>query len=217
MTEQEWLTCTDPTPMLEFLRGKASERKLRLLVVGCVCQAWSDCKTSETQEAWKAIEVAERYSDELASDKQLQAAHQSVLAAPEWDDLAIHFLYAYASSATAAKIDKAFAVATKSDYAARTTPHASPIIDADRIQRCRLIREIVANPFRPVIASCCLTATVIAIAQTIYDNRAFDRMPELANALYDAGCDNDEILSHCRGPEPHVRGCWALDMMLGKE
>lgn len=59
-------------------------------------------------------------------------------------------------------------------------------------------------------------ATVPKIAQAIYTDRAFDQLPILADALEDAGCDNAEILDHCRGPGPHVRGCWVVDLILGK-
>ncbi len=55
------------------------------------------------------------------------------------------------------------------------------------------------------------------IAGTIYTDRAFDRLPILADALEDAGCDNAEILAHCRGGGEHVRGCWVVDLILGKE
>jgi len=54
------------------------------------------------------------------------------------------------------------------------------------------------------------------IAQVIYDNRAFDHLPLLADALEDAGCDDADILSHCRTPGEHVRGCWVVDLLLGK-
>jgi hypothetical protein len=220
MTESEWQNRTDPTPMLEFLRGKVSDRKQRLFVIAYVRRVWSDFKISETQEAWNAIEVAERYADKLASDKQLQAAHHAVLASPEWDDLAIHVLNAYAGAATAAKVDKAFADAMASDYAARIAPHTSPIVHAERVERCRLLREVMDNPFHPVrISSAWLTGndgTVPKLAQSIYDARAFDRLPELADALEQAGCANQDILDHCRQPGPHVRGCWVVDLMLGK-
>ena len=59
--------------------------------------------------------------------------------------------------------------------------------------------------------------TVRRIAQAIYDDRAFDRMPILADALEDAGCDNADILNHCRESREHVRGCWVVDLLLGKE
>ena len=55
------------------------------------------------------------------------------------------------------------------------------------------------------------------VAQGTYANRAFERMPEVADALAEAGSSNQDILSHCRGPGPHVRGCWVVDLVLGKE
>jgi hypothetical protein len=61
-----------------------------------------------------------------------------------------------------------------------------------------------------------LTSTVVALARGIYEDRAFDRMPILADALQDAGCDSDDILNHCRGPGPHIRGCGVVDLVLGK-
>ncbi|HUR53438.1 MAG TPA: hypothetical protein VMZ71_04880 [Gemmataceae bacterium] len=57
---------------------------------------------------------------------------------------------------------------------------------------------------------------MIALANGIYEERAFDRLPILADALQDAGCDNDGILTHCRGDGAHVRGCWVVDLLLGK-
>jgi hypothetical protein len=62
-----------------------------------------------------------------------------------------------------------------------------------------------------------LSSTVVSLAQTVYAERAFDRLPILADALEEAGCDNADILAHCRGDEPHVRGCWVVDLILGKE
>ncbi len=47
-------------------------------------------------------------------------------------------------------------------------------------------------------------------------DRAFDRMPILADALQDAGCDNLNILNHCRQPGEHVRGCWVVDLLTGR-
>jgi hypothetical protein len=58
--------------------------------------------------------------------------------------------------------------------------------------------------------------TVIKIAQAIYNERAFERLPILADALEDAGCDNADILRHCREPGEHMRGCWVVDLLLGK-
>jgi len=88
----------------------------------------------------------------------------------------------------------------------------------EEIAQCHLLRDIFGNPFRPVTPdSTWLTSNVTALAQAIYDERAFDRMPILADALEDAGCTNQEILAHCRGVGAHVRGCWVVDLLLGKE
>jgi hypothetical protein len=84
--------------------------------------------------------------------------------------------------------------------------------------RSQLLRDIFGNPFRPVaFDSHWRTADVLGLARAIYDDRAFERMPILADALMDAGCENEEIINHCRGEGPHVRGCWVVDLILGKE
>ncbi len=87
---------------------------------------------------------------------------------------------------------------------------------------CQFLRDIFGNPFRP---SPSLPPAVIAwhdwtvrrIAEGIYGDRAFDRLPVLADALLDAGCDNEDLLAHCRSKGPHVKGCWALDLILGRQ
>jgi hypothetical protein len=80
-----------------------------------------------------------------------------------------------------------------------------------------LLRDVFGNPFRPVsLDRARLTSDVVALARGIYDERAFDRMPILADALQDAGCTNEDVLAHCREPGEHVRGCWVVDLVLGK-
>jgi hypothetical protein len=95
-----------------------------------------------------------------------------------------------------------------------------PIHRFNEIQRtaqCSLIRDIFGNPFRTVTLDRAWTTTpVISLAQTMYDSRDFAAMPVLADALEEAGCDNADILAHCRGPGPHVRGCWVVDLALGR-
>jgi hypothetical protein len=90
---------------------------------------------------------------------------------------------------------------------------------AEKARQANLLRDIFASlPFRAVVISpSWLRANdgaVIQLARTIYDERAFDRLPVLADALEDAGCDDADLLAHCRGPAPHVRGCWVLDLLL---
>ncbi|MDY3555957.1 hypothetical protein R5W24_005103 [Gemmata sp. JC717] len=80
-----------------------------------------------------------------------------------------------------------------------------------------ILRDIFGNPFRPVTFSpAWRTDTALALARQMYESRDFGAMPILADALQDAGCDSDDIRSHCRGEVPHVRGCWVVDLVLGK-
>jgi hypothetical protein len=81
-----------------------------------------------------------------------------------------------------------------------------------------LLHCVFGNPFRPVTFSpSWRTDTVVSLAAQMYESRDFGAMPILADALQDAGCDSDDILNHCRGDGPHVRGCWVVDLVLGKE
>jgi hypothetical protein len=88
--------------------------------------------------------------------------------------------------------------------------------DAEAKAVCCCLHDIFGNPFRAVtLDPNGLTPTVVALAQ-MYESRDFSAMPILADALQDAGCEDAAILGHCRGPGPHVRGCWAVDLVLGK-
>jgi hypothetical protein len=82
-----------------------------------------------------------------------------------------------------------------------------------------LVRDIFGNPFRPVsFDPVWRTSTAVALARQMYESRDFGAMPILADALQDAGCDVDDVLNHCRDPHAtHVRGCWVVDLLLGKE
>ena len=75
----------------------------------------------------------------------------------------------------------------------------------------------LANPFRPMTFDpVWRTGTAVALAEGIYEERAFDRMTILADALEEASCNNADILIHCLGEGPHIRGCWVVDLLLGK-
>jgi hypothetical protein len=112
-------------------------------------------------------------------------------------------------------------------YVARSTApskrHAAKrtAVKAERTAQCALLRDIMGNPFQPVTPNPAWPAwndrTILRLTEGIYADRAFDRLPILADALEEAGCTDEAILSHCRGPGPHVRGCWVVDLVLGKE
>jgi hypothetical protein len=113
----------------------------------------------------------------------------------------------------------AAAAANTTEYAFRAKARGD-----ERAEHCRLLRCVVGNPFRPVALNpAWLTPDVLALAQAASEERQLpegaldpDRLRLLADALEDAGCTNADILGHLRGPGPHVRGCWAVDLVLGK-
>ena len=89
----------------------------------------------------------------------------------------------------------------------RPTTHLAPVL-----------REQLGNPFRPYRCEPeWRTETVLALASAIEADRAFDRMPILADALEEAGCDERPMLDHLRGSGPHARGCWVLDLILNRD
>ena len=95
---------------------------------------------------------------------------------------------------------------------------AEEAIATEQTLQIALIHDICGNPFRRVaFDSSWRTSTAVALAAQMYESRDFSAMPILADALQDAGCENGEILDHCRGPGPHVRGCWVCDLVLGRE
>jgi hypothetical protein len=238
MTELEWLACTDPTPMLESLRGKASDRKLRLFACACCRRIWH-LLTDERSR--KAVEVAERFTDGQANQLERQETRRDALTATtngsdaEWAAqrlLARKITYCLATRVNTSEhrggvpdavvhaIGK-LANATAYRNGAETEAAQLVTIQAEKSEmrdQAVLLRDIFGNPFRPVtLEQSWLTPTAKALAQSIYNDRTFDQMPLLADDLEKAGCDNHEILGHCRGPGSHVRGCWVVDLVLGKE
>jgi len=204
MTEAEWLAGDDPLRMLEYLRDQSHDRKVRLFACACCRTKWALL----SDEACRVgIAQAERFADGVATRQAIKKTRRTV-----WD---------------CSHVPHAMAVWHAADLwawqgAAATAEALAPRIGSDRDAQgmevqCELLRDIFGNPFRPVAVDPeWLTSTVVALARGVYDDRAFDRLPILADALQDAGCEDADILAHCRGDGPHVRGCWVVDLMLGK-
>jgi hypothetical protein len=219
MTEQEWLACPDPQTMLEFLRGKVSDRKLRLFA----CAFGRAVRDSEHQLGPSTIAVGERYADGLVSDEDLAFECRKWACSPEERGPVAPSAYEGAWRA----VDSL----TRYERAWRHDPDSYSCLPANAVLRrtALLLRDIFGNPFRPSppLPPAVLAwndGTVRRIAQGVYDER---RMPErtldtarlaiLADALLDAGSDNEELIAHCRNESPHVMGCWGVDLILGKE
>jgi len=204
--------------MLEFLTGQASERKLRLLACAC-CRAW-DPELSLSDHACRAVETTERYVDGEASREELEAA--SVVAREAYY-LAVQEAGRGVRGAWLARL-AGWASGSREGHLMRigvmTDPDLWRRMGVPRETLLPLIRCIFGNPFAEVSLSpewlTWGSRTVPALAAAIHDERAFDRLPILADALEDAGCDNRDILDHLRGPGPHSRGCHVLDLLLGR-
>jgi hypothetical protein len=243
MTEGEWLSSSDPQEMLLTLRGRIGARKLRLFACACCRRAWHLIPT----QAHRAVEAAERYADGLADAEELylarmaaeNAAEDAVATAVEAAQEAAasaafsvlnalrndgeqaaeysaanvaSAIYHVTSAISESVIDDPFIAASEPAAKARAV---------EQSEQAEILREIVGNPFRVIAALPHVLfwndGTIPKLAEGIYTDRAFDRLPILADALEDAGCDSANILAHCRGPGPHVRGCWVVDLLLGKE
>jgi hypothetical protein len=221
VTEQDWLTCTDPTPMLDFLRGKANDRKLRLFAVGCCRQVWHLIKEAHHRAA---VQAAEDFADGSIRLNRLKVARSAAWSTEA--STANHV--AQAARATVAKSAMAAARQAQGHVIQHVwvTVQKSWETAPDNKQKAQqrqgdLLRDILGNPFRrlaiPLSVRRWNDGTVCKIAQAIYEDRASDRLPILADALEEAGCNEPAILEHCRGPGPHVRGCWVIDLLLGKK
>jgi hypothetical protein len=230
--ERTWLLSQDPRNMLEELLDRPwSKRKLRLFMVAC-CRALMHFLTEERLR--QAIDLAECYADGLASAEELQTTFETIQPAEKliWENL---FQYDVASMAAAAVspspvednihphggvwdlmyyTEGAVGINACELGAAVDPEEATKQAFADQ---ANLLRDIFGNPFRYVAFDPrWRVSQVTELAQIIYDERAFHRMPELARALELAGCDYSAILDHCRSPGPHVRGCWVIDLLLSR-
>jgi hypothetical protein len=231
MTEAEWLACTKPPQVLDLLIGKGSERKLRLFACACARRAWH-LLTDECCR--RAVEIAERYADGLETEAALLAAHsvayQVVTALRREGHRTWNYPAESAACAAWCAAGLAYsgqgasaAVGASWNAAAALSPGPLSKYSAERPFQYRLLSDIFGPaPFRPLprLNPAWLAwegGTVQKIATEIYEERDFDRLPILADALEEAGCDAAELLTHLRGPGPHVRACWAVDLVLGKE
>jgi hypothetical protein len=223
MTEVEWLSATDPRAMLQHLSegGQPSERKARLFAVAVCRRIWPLLADERSRGA---VEVAERFAEGQADARELAAATAAVEGAIAGWGLAENAIWRAARSALwldagSAAHEAAFA-ACCGDRGGPAERRFGPLyaaMSAEQAAQCGLLRDIVGNPFRPPrLEPAFLTPAVAPIARRAYDERDFAALPVLADALEDAGCTEAELLGHLRSAGPHVRGCWAIDLLLGK-
>lgn len=217
MTEAEWLTCEDIGQMIEHLLalGKRNNRRLRLFALGaCEYSAKLTLKRDYSRLWYEAACLIDH------KPQQRQPSDVGEGAIDPWEDRIARQLR---------PILPPRELPTSVDWWRQSLELLSEEcirlhhpIEIQRRQNelhfLAIFRDVFGNPFRPIsIDFHWLTSSVVDLAKAIYEDGTFDSMPILADALMDAGCDNDDIIQHCRGDGPHVRGCWVVDLILGKE
>jgi hypothetical protein len=221
MTEIEWLVCEDPTPMLEVLRGKASERKVRLFAVVCCRRIWHLLIPPQQE----VVIVLEDYADGRASRERLVEALDTASAAARNTptggsdpvETAVHGAVVSACGLRHTFLSEMDLVRELSGAAqmavSAVSRHANASRRAEQLEQVTLLHEVVANPFRPIRPDpAWQTPNALTLARTIYDDRRWELLPLLADLLEEAGCPAN-VSAHCRGPGPHVRGCWVIDLV----
>lgn len=220
MTEEEWLACDDPEAMLSFLEGRASARRLRMFAAACCRRAWRFLPDVRSRAA---VEAAERYADGLIHLWELKRARQDAqwaYRAAQGPGGAYFRVYAVSGAAQVANEH----LPTPSVARRVLLAVGSEELEQERRHQLLLLRDIAGNPFRPLALNLSLlTPTITSLAQSAYDDRLLpaghldpQRLSVLADAVEEAGCGEAELLEHLRGPGPHVRGCHAVDLRLGK-
>ncbi len=191
MTEKEWFACADARTMLATIGDQGSRRKLGLWVVACYRAVIKPGKPFVD-----AVDALEHYVEGEAGEAELDAIHRK-----------------YHTSLVLIRPP--------------TDPCTFASLQLNMVGRhlkelpATLLRDMIGPiPFRSVQIDpawlACSDNLVQRMAEEIYERWAIDRLLQLAKALEEAGCDNDDILSHLRSVGPHVRGCWVIDLILGK-
>jgi hypothetical protein len=216
MNDVEWRSSFEPWIMLHTLhRSGPSERKVRLFNAA-ICRRFWDY----LPEASRSIIL----ESELLADGLVKANDAQELC--DRANKVVHELFdqryptkLYPSNDVRIQRDAAAAVcyAVLPNELWGAVAYFWELKPSEKQHHSNIIRDVFGNLFRVVtVQPSGLATKVVSLAQTIYDDRAFDRMPILGDAIEETGCDNTDILDHCRSQAEHVRGCWALDALLGK-
>ncbi|QEL17297.1 hypothetical protein [Limnoglobus roseus] len=219
MTEKQWLTAKSPDSLIDLCRDR---RKLRLLACACARRMLAALPGDPAFEA--IIDAAETYADNAATRPLAVAARKPLRDAakrlkdakkPEPLAKAVFIL----TDLTNDVIEGFTAGIANSSWAlGHPNAVAKTNVREEKAVQALLLRDIFGNLFRPVeFDPEWRTSTAVDLAHTAYNARHFGALPILADALQDAGCEDDAILRHCRDEKQvHVRGCWVVDLVLGK-
>jgi hypothetical protein len=213
MTEGEWLAYAEHSKLFQCLRRHipVDHRKYRLFLSAC-CRTFLPVLL-KSQVTRNLIEMAEGYADGVAGRDELVRAKRMSLRAVK-NNLRLETAVRGVAHGLPHRQVVDFPFFCLRPW--RASNYNRPTVAQQR-RLVRIIRDIFGNPFRPInLDPAWLTSTVVAFARQMYDSRDFSAMPILADALQDAGCENEEILKHCRGRGEHTRGCFVVDACLGR-
>jgi hypothetical protein len=205
--------------MVNAIRNRVSDRKLRLFAVACVRSILPRTRDVHRGDVARVANIAEAVAEGTAAASELEAVRETI----PWDNEISTALEACNPEARFAAVRTVRAAAnavlgfwlTAHPEFRRRSPETAAARRTELERQTALARCVFGNPFRPFpVAPEWRTGTVLAIAHVVYAERAFDQLPILADALEEAGCDALELLTHCRGPGPHALGCWVLDLVL---
>ncbi len=215
MTEEQWLCCDEPWQMPNFcaqMGRPASERKLRLFACACAYRIWDRLPDERCRNA---VRVGERLADGDVTEHELSEARQAVQAVLQEAHPAICSPEEHAIAAARYTLAASGLICFASSNRAASCLGERKA--AEEAEHAAIFRDIVGNPFRNVkLGTPWLSEAVASLARVIYAQRTFERLPELADYLTEAGCANNDVLSHCRKSGQHVRGCWVVDWLLTK-
>jgi Uncharacterized protein conserved in bacteria (DUF2199) len=215
MTELEWLASHEPWRMLKVVeRSKPSDRKVRLFNAA-VCRQFWDYLPEASQAILSESELPADGLLQVSSDELCWRANAAV-APIDRQYPTKQFPNAEVRIQRYAAVAVCYAVISNDLWGAAA---ALDEIDSTAKQsHSTIIRDVFGNPFRSSdLHSAWLTPKVRVLAEQIYDDRTFERLPALAERLATAGCENDDVLAHCSHGGQHVRGCWVVDLILGRK
>jgi hypothetical protein len=222
MTENTWLECVSPAEMLESLSQQGSVRKFRLFACACCRSVWHLLD----QRTRSAVVVAEGFADGVGTEAELEDAQRATEGAYDGLAHAPDLIRQSAIAAVNCAVQTKVPMWRAAVHAAGNTSNARAAelgVDdfegrlAARRLLVPLLRDIFQHPFRQTELDLgCRTREVVDLARVIYDTSSFGRMHELAQKLRDAGCMNQAVFVHCDDIEHHVRGCWVIDLVLGR-
>ena len=215
MTEAHWNELAFPIPLLNFLRldRRLMPRKSRLFACGCARLVWPNLAEAEIRFT---VETAERFIENQESAIGLEIAHR--IARDTYDNNPGDRVLEFGFHISEATINETL-IASITFELLLTMSEAPRDLGIATVNRrlASLVREVFPHSDRPFELSW-RTVAVHDLASGMYESRDFSAMPILADALEEAGCHNAAVLRHCRDSNhEHIRGCWVLDLILGKE